>query len=71
LPSERAKDFKVAFVSFNISPAFILPELFVCCGFYLAVSAIVYMPETAVNEDYFFVPDKDNIRMAWEVASMK
>lgn len=48
-----------------------MPEDFAGLGDYFAETAIMHMPETAVNEDYFFVSDKDDIGMAGKVAAMQ
>lgn len=62
-PAELSKFFKMAFVAFNISGAFILPKFFVGFGDNFAIRTFVHMPETAMNKDYFFVFDKHNIRV--------
>ena len=56
LPAGFAQLSDIAFASFNISTAFVLPEFFVCCGFDFSISAMVHVPKTAVNKDDFFVP---------------
>jgi hypothetical protein len=55
---------EIALVAFNISPAFILPKFSPRRGNNSAVSAAVHMPETAVNKNYLFVFDQNDIRMA-------
>ena len=59
------------FVAFNISTAFILPEFSPRRRYNSAVSTAVHMPKAAVNKDYFFVFDQNDIRMAGKVASMQ
>ena len=54
--------FKISPVTFNISAAFILPESGICGRCDPAKTTAVYVPETAVNEDYFFVLWKDEVR---------
>jgi len=70
-PASEAEFFEIAFVAFNISPAFVLPEFFVCCGFDSTVTAAVHMPETAVDKDYFFVPDHHKVRVTGQVTAMQ
>jgi len=60
-PAEEAKIFEIAFVASNISPAFIVPEFCVLRSmpyssgrFDPAKTTAVHMPETAVNEVYFW-----------------
>jgi hypothetical protein len=70
-PALVSQFFEIAFISFDVSLAFILPEFWVCGGFNSAVTAVVHMPETAVNKDYLFVPDHYKVRMAGQVAAMQ
>lgn len=71
LPAQRFKFSGIAFVAFNISTTFILPEIFAGLGDDFPITAIMHMPETAVDEDDFFVSDKNDIGMAGKVAAMQ
>jgi hypothetical protein len=71
LPAGFTEGFEITTVSFDISPAFILPEFGVCGRGDPAKTTAVHMPETAVNEDYLFVSDQHNIRVAGKVAAIK
>jgi hypothetical protein len=61
LPTHRFKFSGIAFVAEDVALAFILPKYFAGLGDDFPISAIMYVPETAVNEDYLFVSDKDNV----------
>lgn len=55
LPAEFFELGYIFFVAGFVGEAFGLPEIGVGGRFDAAVPAIMQMPETAVNEDYFFV----------------
>ncbi len=46
-PAGEAEFFEIAFVTFNISPAFILPEFCVCGRRDPAKTAVVHMPRSS------------------------
>jgi hypothetical protein len=70
-PAGFSQFFEIAIVSFDVSPAFVLPEFCVRGRPDLSITAVMYMPETAVNKDYLFVSYKYNIRVAGEITAMK
>jgi hypothetical protein len=58
-PAGLAQLSEIAFVTFDVSLAFILPEFFMCGGFNSAVTALMDMPKTAVDKNYFLMPRKN------------
>jgi hypothetical protein len=52
---------EIAFVPFDVALSFCLPEFFAGFGDDFPVAAFVDVPETAVNEDDFFVLWKDKV----------
>lgn len=60
-PAEGFKFAFVLFVSFNSSFKFLPPEFFVGCRPDFAITAIVRMPETAVDKDNFFEKEELNL----------
>jgi len=71
LPAGGAQNFKISTVAVNVAEAFSLPEIFAGLGDDFPITAIMYMPETAVDEDYLFVSDQNDIRVAGKVAAME
>ena len=71
MPAGATEGSEVALVAKDVAFSFFLPEFSPRRRDNSAISAIVHMPETAVDKDDFFVPDKDNIRMAGEVRAMQ
>lgn len=63
-PAGITKLSEISFISFNISKPFFLPEFFVSGWCNFAVTAVVDMPETAMNKDDFFMAWQNDIRMA-------
>jgi len=70
-PAGFAQLFQISPIAFNISVAFYLPEFYVRSRPNAAVTASMYMPETAVNKDYLFVFDQNDIRVAGQVFAMQ
>jgi hypothetical protein len=54
-PAGFAQYFKITMVAEDVAAAFGLPEDFAGLGDYFAETAIMHMPETAMDENYFFV----------------
>jgi len=52
-PAGEAEFSEIAFIAFNIFPAFVLPEFCVCGGFDSTETAAVHMPEAAVSKNNF------------------
>jgi hypothetical protein len=63
-PAEEAEFFEVAFVALDISHTFILPKFGSRSGNDPAILTSVHMPEATMDENYFLMPDKHDIRMA-------
>jgi hypothetical protein len=70
-PTGFAEFFEVSFVAEDVAEAFSLPEFSPCRGYNPAILTSVHMPETAVNKDYFFVFDQNDIRMAGQITAVK
>ena len=70
-PAFFAELAEISFISCNIALAFYFPELFVCFWYDAAVSTPVHMPETAVDKDDLFMFNKNQVRFAGQIFSMK
>ena len=62
---------EISFISGSIAITFCLPELFVCFWNDAAVFAAVHVPEAAVYKDYLSMFNKNQIRFAGQILSMK
>ena len=71
LPAGVLQLFEIAFVSFDVTLAFFLPELGVSGWRDPAKTAAVDMPETPVNKNYLFMPDQHKVRVAGQIAAMQ
>jgi len=62
---------EVSFVSGSIAFTFCFPELFVCFWYDTAVFAVVHVSEAAVHKDDLFMFNKNQVRFAGQIFSMK
>ena len=71
VPADLAEGFDVFAVAGASGSALILPELGVCFWDDFAISTVVHVPETAVDEDDFVQSGEDHVGSAGEVLAVK
>ena len=63
-PAGGSQLFEIAFVAFDVTLAFFLPELCMRGRLDPAVAAAMHVPETTMNEDDLFVPYEYKVGIA-------
>jgi len=71
-PPAKASEFSdISAVTISVAAALVVPEFSVCSRFDSAITAIMHVPEAAVNKNDLFMSCKNKIGFSWQIFSVE